>query len=273
MTFIETFYNKYNEDGRLRTPYGRVEYETTMHYIRQTIERIRAEKDAPGSPLRVLDIGCAAGVYAIPLMEDGHDVTCVDPVNYHLGRLKQKAARKGLKARTLKGQVPGLKLKDGESFDLVLMLGPLYHLFTEEDKTAALREGAGFLNGHGRLLAGYIMNEFAVLTYGMLDGHFLLSLRDGKLDRTFHVRNTEEDMFSFDRTEDIFRYTEQAGLTAETVFSQDGPTNYFRQAVAALDEMTFRVYLDYHLAVCERPDLIGAGCHTCTVLKKRPGPG
>lgn len=93
-----------------------------------------------------------------------------------------------------------------------MILGPLYHLFTEEDKCDILREAKRICRPDGTILAGYILNEFAVLIFGIRENHLLESVSKGKIDDEFHVRNDISDLFSFDRTEDMDRYNKACGL-------------------------------------------------------------
>ena len=258
------YYNKYNEDKRLTTPYGRVEYLTTLRYIDRFI--------AGRVHLSILEAGAATGRYSLELAARGHDVTAVDPVRHSIGILKQKASREGLleNVKAYVGDVRKLRKVTDASQDIVLLLGPMYHLFTEEDKVEALKEGARVLKPGGKLFAAYIMNEFAVVTYGFHEGHVLESLASGKLDENFHVRNTEEDLFSFDRLEDIDRYRRAAGLRRVLTVSQDGPVNYMREDFKSMSEEVFQEFLRYHWSVCERKDLLGASCHVLDILEKKP---
>ncbi|MBQ6550170.1 MAG: class I SAM-dependent methyltransferase [Lachnospiraceae bacterium] len=260
MDGLIAYYGKFSEEKRLKSQYGKVEWLTTLMKIREVIGGRQG--------LRILDIGAGTGAYALPLAEEGHDVTAVELVPYHLGILRQKAERAGLSLTLRQGNALDLsKIPDG-SFDVVLLFGPLYHLFTKEDKVRALTEAARKLDETGMLFAGYVMNEYAVLKYGFLEGHIRESFDKGKLGPGFRVLNTEEDLFSFDRLSDMDEYRKEAGLTLIKRFSQDGPTHYFRQTVTEMDEETFSLYMEYHLATCERGDLIGAGCHTAEILAR-----
>ncbi|MBP5294865.1 MAG: SAM-dependent methyltransferase, partial [Lachnospiraceae bacterium] len=121
--------------------------------------------------------------------------------------------------------------------------------------------------------AAYIMNEFAVVTYGFHEGHILESEMKGKLDEDFHVRNSEEDLFSFDRLEDLDRYRKAAGLRRLLTVAQDGPVNYMREDFKTMPDEVFQEFLRYHWSVCERKDLLGASCHVLDILEKRPFTG
>jgi 2-polyprenyl-3-methyl-5-hydroxy-6-metoxy-1,4-benzoquinol methylase len=261
------YYGKYNEDKRLTTPYGRVEYLTTLRYI----DRFSAGR----TNLAVLEAGAATGRYSLEMARRGHDVTAVDLVRYNIGILKQKASREGLleHVKAYVGDARKLKKVTDASQDLVLIFGPLYHVFSEEDKVAILKEGARVLKPGGKLFAAYIMNEFAVVTYGFHEGHILESEMRGKLDEDFHVRNSEEDLFSFDRLEDMERYRKAAGLRRVMTVAQDGPVNYMREDFKNMTDDVFQEFLRYHWSVCERKELLGASCHVLDILEKRPFAG
>ena len=113
MTKLEAYYNKFNEDKRLLSRHGQVEFHTTMHYIRQYARQLQAEG---GAPLRVIDIGAGTGRYSVALAAEGYDVTAVEPVKYNLGILKKKNA--GVKA--FQGNALKLKRFADGSFDMTL---------------------------------------------------------------------------------------------------------------------------------------------------------
>ena len=258
--YLKEYYGKYNEEKRLLHRYGQIEFRTTMYYIENVIGKRKG--------LKILDVGCATGRYLIPLAEEGHELTGVDYVNYNLGILRQKAERLGLSIEAKQGDARDLSRYPDDYYDIVLFLGPMYHLFTEEDKVRALNEAKRVLKPGGALFAGYIMNEFGIIRFGVMDGNIAESAAKGKLDEQFHIRNTEEDLFSFDTLDDIDRYRNKVGLRRLKILSQDGPTNYMRQAVEALTDEAYELFYSYHLSTCERTDLLGAGCHTLDILTK-----
>ena len=81
MTTIEEYYNKFNEEKRLNTRHGRVEFITSMKYIHKYIDILKDELKAAGkeavvnSDIRILDIGAGTGRYSVPLVEEGFDVS------------------------------------------------------------------------------------------------------------------------------------------------------------------------------------------------------
>ena len=68
--------------------------------------------------------------------------------------------------------------------------------------------------------------------------------------------------------EDIDKLNRDAGLERVKIVTPDGPANYIRQYLNQLDEEEFEMFYKYHLATCERSDLLGAAAHTLDILIK-----
>lgn len=256
MTQLEAYYNKFNEDKRLLRRHGQVEYLTSMKYIHRYLDTMKEPK--------ILDIGAGTGRYSVALAEEGYDVTAVELVKYNLGILKKKSSS----VKAYQGNALRLKRFEDESFDLVLLFGPMYHLYTMKDKVKALSEARRVAKTGGVIMVAYCMNEYGVLSYGFKENHVMECLKDGRLDGDFHCHAEEKDLYDYVRLEDIDAYNREAKLNRIQIVSADGPANYMRQTLNAMDEVTFQTFIDYHLSVCERQELIGAGAHTLDILAK-----
>jgi SAM-dependent methyltransferase len=263
MTQLEEYYNKFNEEKRLNSRHGRVEYITSMKYIHEWLETLSWGR--PDEPLRIIDIGAGTGRYSVPLSEEGYDVTAVELVRHNLGLLKAK----GSAVKAYEGNALRLKRFPDDSFDAALLFGPMYHLHSEEDKLAALREAKRVVRQDGIIFVAYIMNEYSVIQYAFKERHILEALEHGMLDEAFHTRANANELYSFMRIEDIDRLNEKAGLTRQKIIAADGAANYMRPFLNALTEEEFEQFVRYHLASCERGDLIGASAHTLDILRNQ----
>lgn len=256
MTELEQYYNKFNEEKRLSSRHGQVEYITTMKYIHKYLE------DMPQAA--ILDIGAGTGRYSVALAQEGYDVTAVELVKYNLGILKSKNSS----VKAYQGNALNLKRFADESFDMTLLFGPMYHLYTEADKLKALTEAKRVTKKNGVIMVAYCMNEYCVLTYAFKEGHIRECLQNDRLTEDFHSSAEAKDLYDYVRIEDIDALNEAAGLKRIQIISPDGPANYMRPVLNAMDEETFSLFIQYHLATCERADLIGAGAHTVDILRK-----
>ncbi|GAA2851038.1 hypothetical protein MIAR_09960 [Microbacterium arabinogalactanolyticum] len=135
---IQTYYGEvFDEHVRLttRSAQGPLEFQRTQEIIRAHV---------PGG--RVLDIGGGAGIHSRALMDAGYEVEMIDPVVRHV----EQAQEAGVRASV--GDARELEHAD-QSFDAAILLGPLYHLASREDRLRALREAARVVRAGGVVLA------------------------------------------------------------------------------------------------------------------------
>lgn len=264
MNEIEAYYNKFNEEKRLDSRHGQVEYQVTMKYIHEMIQEKYLQNAKTPELIKILDIGAGTGRYAVALSEEGYDVTAVELVKYNLGILKKKGSR----VRAMQGNAMNLKKLEDNQFDVTLLFGPMYHLFGKQDKKKALSEAKRVTKPGGVILVAYVMNEYGVLTYAFKERHILECIKEERLTDTFQTISEKKDLYDYMRLEDIEALNRETGLTRIKILSPDGPANYMRPFLNQLTQEEFDFFLRYQMATCERPDLLGAGAHTVDILEK-----
>ncbi|MDE6365607.1 MAG: class I SAM-dependent methyltransferase [Lachnospiraceae bacterium] len=268
MTELEAYYNKFNEEKRLNSRHGQVEYRISMKYIHMYLEEAAERMGVSGTDrrcqIRLLDIGAGTGRYSVALAEEGYDVTAVELVRYNLGVLKKKASS----VKAMQGNALNLKRLESASFDVTLLFGPMYHLFGFEHKLRALCEAKRVTKPGGVILVAYCMNEYGVITYGFKERNVLSCMAENRFTEDFKTISSPDKLYDYMRIEDIDALNEAAGLDRIKILSPDGPANYIRPFLNQLTDEEFELFVRYQMAVCERADLIGAGAHTVDILRK-----
>lgn len=250
------YYNKFNEDKRITHRHTIVEYTTAMKYIHEYLNKINNPK--------ILDVGAGTGAYSIKLANEGYDVTAVELIKHNLMTLKAKNSP----VKAYLGNATDLSMFKDNSFDMVLLFGPLYHLISKEDKLKALLEAKRVVKDGGYILVSYYMNEYAIITHGFKDNNILEAIKNNEIDESFHITPKETDLYSMVRLDDINELNSISNLKRIKILAQDGPSDYIRPALNKMDEETFKTYVKYHLLTCERPELLGASSHVLDILKK-----
>lgn len=267
MGYIEDYYNKFNEEKRLNSRHGRVEFTVTMKYIHECIDALCHENGV--TELKIADLGAGTGRYSIPLAGEGHRVTAVELVQHNLGRLRANAIKENVEIESYKGDATHLKKLASECYDITLLFGPMYHLFSKEDKVKALKEAIRITKPKGYILVAYVMNEYSVVTYAFKERNVLECAKQGRFTDDYHTISHEQDIYDYVRIEDIDELNREVGIEREKIISPDGPADYIRPFLNKLSEEEFERFIEYQMATCERKDLIGAGSHTVDILRRQ----
>ncbi len=290
MTKLEQYYNKFHEEHRLTTRHGQVEFSTSMHYIRECIGMLCGEtaggsteqtggtvsadtaKKCTGdavtsditASIKIADIGAGTGRYSVELCHQGYDVTAVELVKHNLEILRNKHEN----IKTWQGDARSLNFLPDETFDIVILFGPLYHLHGDEEKLKALSEAARIVKKGGFILAGYVMNDYSVISYCFKNHKWAEVAAKGGLTADFHTICTEDDLYDYVRLSDINRIAEKSGLKRYKTVAVDGAADYMRRELNEMSEEEFSAFLEYQKQIAEMPEMLGASSHVVDILQK-----
>ena len=259
MDYLKEYYENRDEDGRLASRHGQVEFLTTMKYIHECAGKTGAK--------RVIEIGAGTGRYSIALAKQGFAVTAVELVEHNLDILRNNAEGVA-NIEAYQGSALDLSRFADRTFDLTLVLGPMYHLYTFEDKKKALSEAVRVTKRGGYILVAYCMNEPTVIQYVFKKGNLQPILENNMITEDWHCKSEPKEVFELVRTEDIAEIDETADVTRIKLVATDGPTHYMSGLIDEMDDDTFEKWLEFHYATCERQDLVGASNHTLDILRK-----
>ncbi|MFD9252687.1 class I SAM-dependent methyltransferase [Streptomyces bottropensis] len=199
-----------NEDSRLRrSADGRMELVRTQELLRRFL---------PPAPARVLDVGGGTGIHAEWLVKDGYDVTLVDPVPRHVESAAAVCSATVGDARDLR--------EPDDSFDVVQLLGPLYHLPDPDDRRTALAEAHRVVKPGG-LVAAAAINRYASLfehvTYAHLHTERIRDSVSKILETAVYDGVRGFTLSYFHRAEELVAELAASGLTDVQVFGIEGP--------------------------------------------------
>ena len=151
---LTEYYSNYDEDGRLRTKHGMVEYLTTMRYVERYLK--------PG--MRVLEIGAGTGRYSHELARMGYAVDAVELVQHNIDIFcRNTLERENVTIR--QGNAKDLFMFADGTYDITLLLGPMYHLYTVEEQKQALGEAIRVTKRGGIIFAAYCGNDATMVQY------------------------------------------------------------------------------------------------------------
>ena len=258
--YLIDFYNQYDEDARLASKHGSVEFLTTMRYIERYSK--------PGD--RVLEIGAGTGRYSHALARQGYAVDAVELVEHNI-EVFRRNIQPGEAVTVIQGNAVELSGFPDGGYDLTLLLGPLYHLYTKEEKRQALREAIRVTKPGGVVFAAYVISDGCLLDEGFHRGNISVAeyIEKGLIDpHTFAAKSEPKDLFELVRKEHIDDLMSVFPVTRLCCVAADGCALLMREAVDAMDSDMFQLYLKYHFATCERGDLLGVTSHAIDIFRK-----
>ncbi|GAA4687269.1 hypothetical protein GCM10023347_48560 [Streptomyces chumphonensis] len=262
---VERFYAEVIDEGaRLsKSADGRLELLRTQELLRRFL---------PAPPARVLDVGGGTGVHARWLVADGYEVELVDPVLRHVEQAAQVCDASLGDARKLAAA--------DATYDVVQLLGPLYHLPSADDRRAALAEARRVVKPGG-LVAAAAINRYASLfehvTYAHLHAPRLQESIATILRTAVHDGRRGFTLAYFHRAEELAEELRACGLSDVQVYGIEGPAWSILKAVeqqsgVSPSDALFDSVLTAARMAEPYPELLAASSHLLAI-GRAPTPG
>lgn len=234
MNYVVESYENYREEDRLTTNQARrIEFITTTRVFDEVIP----------SGCKILDCAAGTGIYVFWLADQGHDVTATD-----------------------------LSLFEDGAFDVVLNMGPFYHLITREQREKCLSECLRVLKKGGLLVTAYIPRYFVFQYVAMNDKNYLDAALAKQLVETGVLRHDDEKCFWTDTyyssKEEMEAVYQRHNLRITDHFAQDGLAPLLSHKVDGWDEDQFKIWCDYHYSICREQSILGASNHVIIIGEK-----
>ncbi len=255
---IKSHYEAYDEDARFSSKHGMVEFITTMCYV----EKYLKKGDA------VLEIGAGTGRYSHAVAQKGHCVDSIELVEHNIEIFKRNTVA-GEDVTVRQGNALDLSCLNDETYEITLLLGPMYHLFTVEEQKRAISEALRVTKRGGKVFVSYCGNDATAV-------QFLFGKHQTKIEPychlvdfdTFKLGSVPKVIFALHRKEDIDALMNGFPVKRLHFVGTDMATQYMREVVDEMDEEEYALYLKYVLATCERADLVGASNHFLDIFEK-----
>lgn len=256
-------YHSIREEERITSGLGQLELVRTQEILRRHL---------PRPPARLLDVGGATGVHAAWLADDGYNVQVVDLAPRHVELVRTNLGPLGVSAEV--GDARQLAFPDN-SFDVILVFGPLYHLTEREDRIQSLREAVRVVRPAG-LVAVAAISRFASLFDGLARG-FLFDpefrpivdrdLREGQ-HRNPGARPNWFTTSYFHHPDELRREVQEVGLTVLDLVGVEGLGGWLGFLGDRWDTAAGRDAIIYAAQVVEdEPSLLGLSAHLLAVAR------
>ena len=253
---VVDFYSKYDEDGRFARKSRMPEFLITMQFIEKYLF----------SGAKIIEIGAGTGRYSFALAEKGYEVTAVDLTPAHITQM-QKMKNEHHNMHIYEANACDLSRFADASFDIVLLLGPMYHLFTDADKHKALREALRICKDGGIVFVSYCNNDTTMYKY-FYNGKILEYLDKGAILDDYHARSIPEEVFELYRKSDIDALMQNYNVTRLHFVGVDMLSYLFDDSFDRMSDRLFDEYMKFLSVLCEREDSTGLSIHMLDIFRK-----
>lgn len=243
---VQEIYRRCDENTRLtKSKAAQVEFLTNVKYIEQYL--------TPGA--KILDVGAGAGEYSLYFSRKGYAVSALELADSNIAAFRSKLT-KGDSIDLVQGNALDLSRYADDSFDVVLLFGPLYHLHDDKDKLRCIEEAKRVCTPEGKIFFAFITNDIVILTMQQAHPDYLL---DGAYDKeTFRLDDYPFVFHTVDRCRELLR---KAGIRICREVASDGVSELLRDLINNMDAASYRQYLRYHFYLCEKPECLGMSNH------------
>lgn len=243
---VQQVYDHFDEDSRLNSSKAaRVEFLTTVRYIEKYLK--------PGA--KILDIGAGAGEYSLYFARKGYDVSALELADSNIKAFREKM-KDSDSIDLVQGNALDLSRYGDNSFDILLLFGPLYHLHEEKDRLRCIAEAKRVCKSDGKIFFAFISNDIVILTMQQVEPDYLL-----KGDYNKETFRLDDYPFVFHTVERCRELLQKGGIHILHEVASDGVSELLQDMINGLDDASYQQYLRYHEYICEKPECIGMSNH------------
>ncbi len=250
---VQEIYRRFDESTRLtQSKAARVEFLTNTRYIEKYL--------TPGAS--ILDIGAGAGEYSLYFARKGYRVSALELSDSNIAAFRRRLTPAD-SIDLSQGNALDLSRYPDAAFDIVLLLGPLYHLHSERDQLRCIREARRVCRPGGKLFFAFIANDMVILT--MFNEHPDYFLNGPYNKKTFRC---DDFPFVFHTLEACRSLLKKGEMKPLHEVASDGVSELMKAKINEMDDESFAQYLRFHFYTCEKPEHLGASNHLLFVAEK-----
>ncbi|WDV45924.1 methyltransferase domain-containing protein [Clostridiaceae bacterium M8S5] len=253
---VKQHYKQYDENSRLTKDNAhRVEFDTSIYYLNKYIK----------TNYSILDVGAGTGAYSFFYANKGNKVTAIDLSPDNVNIMKNKLTNYDNINLTINtGDATDLKDYIDKSYDIVLCMGPIYHIKSLELKIKCITQCLKVLKNGGILAIAFINKHAGIVNEFARNKN---TINDDNIFETFNNHN-EECCFTFTQADDIRNIMNTFDVTEIKCVATDGIGYMMKNVINSYTEDEYQKWLRFHISTCEKTDLIGYSLHGLMIYRK-----
>ena len=263
---IANYYNNQSENEWERLERHRTEYAVTLRALSTYL---------PPPPARILDCGGGPGKYSTEMARQGYQVTLFDLSSGNLQLAEKKAKEAGVAMEGYEqGNALDLSRFQENSFDIVLLMGPLYHLLELDERVRALSEAHRVLNPGGKLAAAFISRYAAHRDIARRNPRLLLEMAEfaEQVEQSGRLlpRNVGNDDFVayLAHPAEVAPLCWQVGLEVDSILGVEGIVSMQEEQVNELSGLHWEKWVDLNYRLAPDPSIHGCVEHLLVLASK-----
>jgi ubiquinone/menaquinone biosynthesis C-methylase UbiE len=260
MMNLNEYYTEYKEESRLS--------KDRAHKL-ESLSTINIMSSLINDESKVIELGAGTGVYIESFSKICGEYHATDIVEKHVEEMNKKYKIPNVTIK--KADATALSEYPDAYFDVVLCLGPYYHLQNTELRNKCIAESKRICKKNGYIGVSYINKQFVNMLY-MKYSIFFNKHEYSILEKNENMLLEYKDKFLgisyFNKPEEIESDLINYGLKIHDHVRTDGPYSLLSDKLEKMSEDEFNGLLDYHFSTFRDKDVLGMSCHGLVIAKK-----
>lgn len=257
---LDDYYeNVYVEDDRLtRDKMHYVEFITTTTYVDKYLKAWD----------RILEVGAWTWAYSLFYADKWYQVDAVELVQRNVDVIKSNI-KENMNINAIQWNALDLSMYDDNTFDITLVLWPLYHLFKPEEQEKAIQEAIRVTKPNWKIFIAFILFDLALLSWFQSKKVYDEIWEDKEISPDFKPNHSEEFLFYKTYFSEVKKLMSKFDVENLWYVATDWVWRIMKNDINNMTDEEYKLFIKYHLSICEREDLMGYSCHILSIVRKK----